>query len=132
MSQHARGAHEGETLSRDQNVKVPHSRTINVVDLIDSGNVSLYQKVILFLCFLVLAADGFDAGTIGYISPSLVEKWGISRAALGPVMSASLIGLGFGALAAGPIGDRIGRKAVLVASIGSFGIFSLLAARLTR
>jgi MFS transporter, AAHS family, 4-hydroxybenzoate transporter len=129
MRQHARRVQKSEMPKRYRSFDAASSRTTNVVDLIDSGNVSFYQKTIVFLCFLVLAADGFDAGSIGYISPSLVESWGIPRAALGPVMSASLVGLGLGALVAGPIGDRIGRKAILVASVGGFGLFSLLAAQ---
>jgi len=104
------------------------SKIINVVELIDSHKMTLYQRTIVFLCFLVLVADGFDAGAIGYISPSLIGDWHISRGALGPVMTASLLGLGLGALIAGPVGDVIGRKTVLVGSVGSFGVFSLIAA----
>ncbi|WP_285296059.1 MFS transporter, partial [Klebsiella pneumoniae] len=48
--------------------------------------------------------------------------------ALGPVMSAALVGLAVGALTAGPLADRIGRKKVLIMSIVVFGGFSLLTA----
>jgi len=104
-------------------------RTIDVVEFIDAQKFSLYQWAILLLCFLVLAVDGFDAAAIGYIAPALVAKWGVSREALGPVMSAALIGLGVGALVAGPIADRIGRKTVLVMSVACFGLWSLVAAQ---
>lgn len=43
-------------------------------------------------------------------------------------MSAALVGLAVGALAAGPLADRIGRKKVLVISLLLFGGFSLLTA----
>jgi MFS transporter, AAHS family, 4-hydroxybenzoate transporter len=127
MRQERIGRHESTLPSPYSMVEQP--TTINVIETIDAAKLSAYQIAIVALCFLILAADGFDAGAIGYISPSLVAQWGISRAALGPIMSASLIGLGFGALVAGPIGDKVGRKAVLVASVGTFGLFTLLAAQ---
>ncbi|MCS5881926.1 MFS transporter [Klebsiella variicola subsp. variicola] len=52
----------------------------------------------------------------------------MEKSALGPVMSAALVGLAVGALTAGPLADRIGRKKVLIMSIVVFGGFSLLTA----
>ncbi|AET94239.1 major facilitator superfamily (plasmid) [Burkholderia sp. YI23] len=106
-------------------------RTIEVQSFIDGERFSPYQWIILILCFLVVAADGFDTAAIGFIAPSLTSDWGIARAALGPVMSAALVGLGIGALAAGPAADRIGRKAVLVLSVFFFGVWSLASAQAT-
>ncbi len=47
---------------------------------------------------------------------------------LGPVLSAALLGLSLGALVAGPISDRVGRKRVLVFSCLFFGLSSLATA----
>ncbi|MDR8763664.1 4-hydroxybenzoate transporter PcaK [Burkholderia multivorans] len=107
------------------------SRTVNVQDLIDSQRFSGFHWTILVLCFLVVALDGFDTGAMGFIAPSLVQDWKISRDTLGPVLSAALVGLGVGALMAGPIADRIGRKAVLIGSVFFFGVWSVAAARAT-
>jgi MFS transporter, AAHS family, 4-hydroxybenzoate transporter len=128
MRQRIESEEEYEAINRTKSIDKVSYGSSNAVDLINSIDMSLYQKAVFFLCFLVLATDGFDAGAIGYVAPSLVTNWGISRAVLGPVMSASLIGLGLGAVVAGPMGDKIGRKAMLVASVGSFGVFSLAAA----
>ncbi|OLL30815.1 4-hydroxybenzoate transporter [Burkholderia sp. SRS-W-2-2016] len=106
-------------------------RTVDVQAFIDAQRFSPFQWMILVLCFLVVAADGFDTAAIGFIAPSLVQEWGIARSALGPVMSAALVGLGIGALAAGPCADRIGRKTVLVLSVFFFGLWSLAAAKAT-
>jgi MFS transporter, AAHS family, 4-hydroxybenzoate transporter len=107
------------------------SRSVDVQAFIDEQRFSPFQWTILVLCFLVVAADGFDTAAVGFIAPSLVQQWGIARSALGPVMSAALVGLGIGALAAGPFADRIGRKTVLVLSVFFFGLASLAAARAT-
>jgi AAHS family 4-hydroxybenzoate transporter-like MFS transporter len=107
------------------------ARNVDVQAFIDEQRFSPFQWAILVLCFLVVAADGFDTAAVGFIAPSLVQQWGIARSSLGPVMSAALVGLGIGALAAGPFADRIGRKTVLVLSVFFFGIWSLAAARAT-
>lgn len=103
--------------------------SVDVQAFIDEQAFSPFQWTILVLCFLVVAADGFDTAAVGFIAPSLVQQWGVARASLGPVMSAALVGLGIGALAAGPCADRIGRKTVLVLSVFFFGVWSLAAAR---
>ncbi len=66
--------------------------------------------MILALCFITVAMDGFDTAIIGFIASDLVQEWGVEKSALGPVMSAALVGLAVGALTAGPLADRIGRK----------------------
>src|SRR3954469_23233456 len=58
---------------------------------------------------------------IGFIAPSLVQEWGVTRPELGPVLSAALFGLAAGALSSGPIADRMGRKIVLAVSVLVFG-----------
>jgi AAHS family 4-hydroxybenzoate transporter-like MFS transporter len=63
---------------------------------------------------LIVLLDGFDTAAIGFIAPSLLGEWGIDKSHLGPVLSAALFGLAFGALGAGPLADRVGRKTVLI------------------
>jgi AAHS family 4-hydroxybenzoate transporter-like MFS transporter len=57
-----------------------------------------------------------------------VKAWGIERAALGPMLGASLFGILIGSLFFGYIGDRYGRKIGTVTSCMMFGIFTLAAA----
>ncbi len=101
---------------------------LDVQALLDGQRFSAYQWLILVLCFLIVAVDGFDTAAMGYVAPALVQDWGIDRASLGPVMSAALFGLAFGAIFAGPMADRVGRKKVLVLSVFFFGACSLATA----
>jgi AAHS family 4-hydroxybenzoate transporter-like MFS transporter len=80
------------------------------------------------LCFLAVALDGFDTAAISYVAPALVGEWGVKKEALGAVLSAALFGLAVGALVAGPLSDRLGRKTVLVGSVLFFGFASLASA----
>ena len=111
-----------------QSTPKPPGDVTDVQALIDSQPFGGYQWVILALCFLIVAIDGFDTAAIGYIAPALVQDWGIPKSSLGPVMSAALFGLAFGAIFAGPMADRVGRKRVLVLSVFFFGACSLATA----
>lgn len=102
--------------------------TTDIQAFINRHPFSKYQWMILVLCFVTVAMDGFDTAIIGFIASDLVQEWGVQKSDLGPVMSAALVGLALGALTAGPMADRIGRKKVLVLSILVFGGFSLITA----
>lgn len=101
---------------------------VDVKGWIDQQPITRYQWVILVLCFLIVMFDGFDVAVMGFIAPSLMQEWGLSRAAFGPVMSAAMIGLAVGALTAGPYADRFGRKTVLLVAVSGFAILSLACA----
>lgn len=103
---------------------LPHSDASGVVDVqefLNNHRFSGFQWTIFLLCFLVVLLDGFDTAAIGFIAPSLIKEWGVSRPALAPVLSAALFGLAAGALLSGPLADRIGRKRVLTGSVLLFG-----------
>src|SRR5260221_2260854 len=95
---------------------------VNVQTLLNEHPFSGFQWVIFALCFLIVLLDGFDTAAIGYIAPSLIGEWGVSKPALAPVLSAALFGLAAGALFSGPLADRLGRKTVLVGSVAVFAV----------
>ncbi len=100
-------------------------RVVDVQEFIDAHPLSALQRVLLILCFLVVAIDGFDTAIIGFIAPAIRAEWGLQLAQLGPLFAAGLFGLMIGAFAAGPLADRHGRKTLLIASMLLFGSASL-------
>ncbi|MHB2049575.1 aromatic acid/H+ symport family MFS transporter [Pseudomonas sp. VEM90] len=103
-------------------------KSLDVQSFINQQPLSRYQWRVVLLCFLIVFLDGLDTAAMGFIAPALSQEWGIDRASLGPVMSAALIGMVFGALGSGPLADRFGRKGVLVVAVLVFGGFSLASA----
>jgi MFS transporter, AAHS family, 4-hydroxybenzoate transporter len=79
-----------------------------------------------------VGVDGRDTAAMGFIAPSLVVEWGVTKAALAPVMGAALFGLAIGALTTGRLADKYGRKKAIVASGLIFGIASPLASPCRR
>ncbi|BBU32905.1 MFS transporter (plasmid) [Burkholderia sp. THE68] len=100
-------------------------KTIDIKGFIDERPISAYQWLLVVLCFLVVMADGMDVAIMGFVAPSIIADWHISRPAFGLVMSAAPIGLVIGALSAGPASDRIGRRWVLITSVFLFGVFTI-------
>jgi MFS transporter, AAHS family, 4-hydroxybenzoate transporter len=106
---------------------VPDTR-LDVSACIDAQAVSMLQWRVIVLCALVVLFDGFDTQVIGYLGPALSTEWNIPREQLGPVFSASLVGLMAGLLVIGPVADRIGRRWSIIASVFLFAFFTLLTA----
>lgn len=100
-------------------------KSVDVQALLDASRFSRFQWLIFFQCLLIVLFDGFDTAAIGYIAPSLIKDWGVSKPQLAPVLSAALFGLAAGALCAGPLADRFGRKLVLIGSVSVFGVACL-------
>ncbi|CAM3928720.1 4-hydroxybenzoate transporter PcaK [Pseudomonas reidholzensis] len=105
---------------------------LDVQSFINEQPLSRFQWRVVILCFLIVFLDGLDTAAMGFIAPALSQEWGIDRASLGPVMSAALIGMVFGALGSGPLADRFGRRGVLIGAVLVFGGFSLASAYATN
>jgi len=56
------------------------------------------------------ALDGFDVLSSAFAAPGITKEWGILRSALGVMLSAELVGMGFGSILLGGLADKIGRK----------------------
>jgi MFS transporter, AAHS family, 4-hydroxybenzoate transporter len=101
---------------------------IQVSRLLDERGLSSFQVKLLAWSFFIVLIDGYDIGAIAFAAPSLAKEWALTPGSLGPVFSASLIGILFGSAVFGWVGDRYGRKTALVLSNLLFGVFTLAAA----
>lgn len=85
-----------------------------------------FHFMLLALMGLCLVIDGFDAQAMGYVAPSVIAQWHVPKAALGPVFSASLVGMLLGALGLSVLADRIGRRPVLIGATLAFALTMLV------
>ena len=95
---------------------------------LENQRIGALQIGVVTICTLIQMCDGYDVGSIGWAVPSLTHAWNLPPPAFSTAFVWSSIGVVVGALAAGPIGDRVGRKPLLLASVAIFGLASLLSA----
>src|SRR5919198_4257133 len=105
---------------------------VQVSHLLDERGISGFQIQLIVWSVLIALFDGYDIAAIALAAPHLVADWHVQRAALGPVLAASNIGVFFGSMVFGWIGDRHGRKSALIQSLLVFGIFTWLGAHATN
>ena len=82
----------------------------------------------LALCCLVGLLDGLDAQMVALALPILAPDLAAAPADFGIVLAAGLSGIMLGSIACGPLADRFGRRALIVATTVLFGAFTLLTA----
>jgi benzoate transport len=85
--------------------------------IIDESPMVVRQWIVVLLMVLLNALDGFDVLSSAFASPGISKEWGIPRSELGLVLSAELVGMGFGSVLLGGVADRYGRKLTMLACL---------------
>jgi MFS transporter, AAHS family, 3-hydroxyphenylpropionic acid transporter len=84
------------------------------------------RSITILYCALVALCEGIDLQAAGVAAGGIAAEFKPTPDQFGTFFSASTFGLFLGAIIGGRLADSVGRKKVLVASIGLFGLFSLL------
>ena len=87
----------------------------------EQAPIGVRQWSVLALVLAALVVDGIDTQLLALVAPLIMAEWGIDKASFGPAMSAALFGMALGAGSGGWLGDRLGRKTVLVGATLLFG-----------
>lgn len=77
---------------------------------------------------LGLTFDGLDVASLAFLLPSASAEWHLSSAQTGLLGSSTLMGYLVGALLAGIVGDRVGRRRVMMWALTLYCTATLLAA----
>jgi AAHS family 4-hydroxybenzoate transporter-like MFS transporter len=103
------------------------SKTILVDELVDRQRLTRHNYFLLGLLLIALLCDGFDLQIVAFAAPRLAKQWDLAASSfLQYVQSANLLGMMFGATFLGNLGDRLGRKRLIVAGTLLYAGMSLL------
>jgi AAHS family 4-hydroxybenzoate transporter-like MFS transporter len=93
--------------------------------VIDRARFGRFHWSLLILVAIALALEGFEMQLIGYTAPAMAETMHVSKFTFGWLFAANNFGFMIGALLLSSLGDRIGRKKMIVLGALLFGIFTL-------
>jgi benzoate transport len=102
-----------------------------VADVIDNGQVSGQQFLVVGLCMFFNMLDGFDITAMAVVATAVSTELQLSADRLGLIFSFALAGMMGGAMLLAPISDIVGRRKTIIISLLLVGVSILLTARAT-
>ncbi|MFM0340784.1 MFS transporter [Paraburkholderia fungorum] len=88
----------------------------------DGARFGALHATILLICTLIIVADGYDLAIMGAALPSVMKDLHVAPTQAGMMVSAGFVGLMIGAIAAGMLADRVGRRKTIAVCVGLFSI----------
>ncbi|MBQ1867771.1 MFS transporter, partial [Selenomonas sp.] len=88
-----------------------------ILERLEQLPVGSFQYKLLFITGLGWLFDSMDTGLIAFVLPVLAKEWSLTPAQVGWIGSIGLIGMALGAVLAGTLADRIGRKKVFTITV---------------
>jgi MFS transporter, AAHS family, 4-hydroxybenzoate transporter len=101
---------------------------IDIEDLMDRTRMGPLHVRVLILCALVAFLDGYDLQSMASAIPTLAADWGVAPGDLRWIATAALVGVAGAALFVSPLGDYVGRRAILLGSFGLVGLATVMTA----
>ena len=96
-------------MSSSQTDKLPSAASI-----IETTPMSFRQWLIIGMCLILLALDGYDVMAISLAGAGIREEWGLSQAQLGFLLPLEFIGMAIGSIMIGSMSDNLGRRLTLL------------------
>ncbi|MDI9506058.1 MAG: MFS transporter [Bacillota bacterium] len=101
------------------------ARTLEISQLIDQRKLSSLQITVIVLSALVVWLDGYHIQSMALIVPALSAQWGVESSGFSMVLASALLGIAIGGAFLAPLGDRFGRRILLIVSTVLLGLMSI-------
>jgi MFS family permease len=121
------------SLSSDNNnnKQVSNSSRILIGDAIIKLGHGRFQRQLIFVVGLCLASDALEVTLLAYLSAVLRYEWNLSSLETATITSSVFAGQLLGTLILGPLGDRYGRRPIILVSSVMISTFGCLTATAT-
>lgn len=95
---------------------------MDIITRLEKIPVGKFHYRLLMITGLGWMFDAMDTGIIAFVLPVLIKTWGLTTAQVGYIGSVGLVGMALGAVLAGSIADRFGRKKVFAATLVIYSV----------
>ena len=99
-----------------------------ILERLETLPVGNFHYKLLVVTGLGWLFDSMDTGLISFVLPVLAKEWGLSPEQVGWIGSIGLIGMALGAVLAGTVADKFGRKNVFAATVVLYSVSTGLCA----
>ena len=99
-----------------------------ILERLENLPVGSFHYKLLVVTGLGWLFDSMDTGLISFVLPLLAKEWGLTPEQVGWIGSVGLIGMALGAVLAGTIADKFGRKNVFTATVILYSVATGLCA----
>ena len=100
--------------------------TMDLVARVQRLPIGKFHYRLLVVVGLGWMFDAMDTGLIAFIMTRLATDWQLSPAEKGLIVSIGFVGMAIGAIVAGAIADKIGRKTVFAATLVIYSVATAL------
>lgn len=101
---------------------------VDIDEVLDNASLRAIHWRTLAVCIVAMMIDGYDLYVVGWILPALSDSFHVSRIALTPLLLLQQAGMLLSNYFIAPLGDRIGRRNLLLGALAGTGLLSLAAA----
>jgi MFS transporter, AAHS family, 4-hydroxybenzoate transporter len=98
---------------------------INATAFLDRQRFSRHHWTVLGFSALMNIVDAFDVYIVAFVLVPIATAFGVSPAAVTPMLIAQQVGLTLSTYLLAPFGDRFGRRPITLACIAGFGLLTL-------
>ncbi|HTH99182.1 MAG TPA: MFS transporter [Stellaceae bacterium] len=98
---------------------------IDVSDVIERQTKNRFQIMLMFWISITMLIEGFDNQLQAYTAPKIIQEWHLSKQAFGAVPGFFQVGFMIGAVLLGHLGDKVGRRIMIIIGCLMFGVFTV-------
>jgi len=100
-------------------------RDIDVSAIIEQQKLGSFLIGLVLISWIITFFDGLDSNLISFAAPYFGAQYHLTKNQLGSIFSMGLFGTMVGGFALGYLGDRIGRRPVVVFATAAFGALTM-------
>jgi AAHS family 4-hydroxybenzoate transporter-like MFS transporter len=104
---------------------LPEANIVDISQIIERQKLGRFLIGLVLISWIITFFDGLDTNLISFAAPYFGSEYHLTKFQLGNIFSMGLFGTMLGGFALGYLGDRIGRRPMVIWATALFGILTI-------